>query len=70
MEMRSLRKEFDKQIGNVKRQVTGNLIAMEKIQILDLWISQQNKSQQLQRIKPLYNIQSQKSTEKSNEDKK
>lgn len=70
MEMRSLRKEFDKQIGNVKRQVTGNLIAMEKIQILDLWISQQNKSQQLQRIKPLYNMQSQKSTEKSNEDKK
>lgn len=43
---------------------------MEKIQILDLWISQQNKSQQLQRIKPLYNMQSQKSTEKSNEDKK
>lgn len=36
MEMRSLRKEFDKQIGNVKRQVTGNLTAMEKIQILDL----------------------------------
>lgn len=70
MEIRSLRKEFNKQMGSVIRQVTGNLITMEKMQNLDPRISQQNKNQQLQRIKALYDMQSQESTEKSNEDKK
>lgn len=60
MKIRKAKKEFDKQISSAIRQITGNLITILKIQIMDPWPSQQNKKQ-LQRIKTLYNMQSEKS---------